>query len=287
MSEKVSEGSNSFIVRTLVETVATMLSKPDLVKLTRDFEDRVSASEEAKKRPRLKRHAHEISSQLKGHMHREFFEELRTKSLAAAAAEMKAQKQVELPAMAEFLNHPVDFNFVGPKTQTVQSTLTSLLEPPDEETGMAVAERSELTKILHEAAIEYATLRTHPFVKKVTHTFDFERCGSHTTYLIVGTSTGKTSDGSEFNANCTIGNARKIKDVSSDYLVHKAGRAMSFCHEAGGNRYFVWLLHYKPETEIRFWLNISSQGKPRTDLPAGNARIRISPFNQAGWVHVV
>lgn len=268
MSEKITEGSNSFLVRTLVDVTGPRLSDRDLDDLMKEFVDRVAVSQEAKKNPKYNRHAAEIAERYRSYLKKPFEKE-------------------ELPAMSAFVSGIVsdvsmDEDYFVPKATagTVQSTLTSILEPESVDSDMHRAEQTELLKMLNDAAREYERTRAHPFVKRVRHAFDYGRCGSSTTYLIVGTSTGVTRNG-WFNTNCTSGNARKIKD--SDLVVQKCGRAMSACFENNeGHRYFVWLLHHNPGTQVRFWINTAGPGGVRADHPAGNRRI-VMDQSERGW----
>ncbi len=126
---------------------------------------------------------------------------------------------------------------------------------------------------LHTIMGEWIVTKAHPFAKMVTI--------AGKKYGVVGTCKCTTADRSRtYDINCTTGNYRKLKDADESVLVFHNGRPVSLAREVGPNRFFLWLVHVKPNLTVRFWANIQQNGQ-RSDHPNGNHRLMLTP---SGWV---
>jgi hypothetical protein len=116
----------------------------------------------------------------------------------------------------------------------------------------------------------------HPYVD--CFTFEGKR------YIGVGTVTRRSrrDPGTILNANCSLLNFKKIRDVSDEYLEHNNGRpvVLSLDDDNGGT-FYLWLLKHKVDLEVRFWINIT-RGTKRMDDPRGVARI-VMCDDTKGW----
>jgi hypothetical protein len=272
MTDRILQGSDSFLVRTLTEVAAPILSESGkLEAFITTFKAVAGSQPEVKKNPRWHRHIAEIVEKLE----KEAFRSI----IATAAADpdysvIVTPALVPPPVVAE--NYDDVFDLVDPAVQEVSlgDTIDDALDG-----GGKTSAKNEFA--LETYMAEYVKARKHPFV----HAFWMGDRGTTKGYAVVGTCVGKSkkNPNATFNANCTTGNHRKIKDVPEDILVHRNGRPVTLCHETPeGDRYFLWLLHHKPGLELRFWINVNEPGKSRGDIESGNFRIRLTNEGQ-GW----
>jgi hypothetical protein len=279
MSDRILEGSNSVLVRTLTDAAAGLLAKSgQLDEFIDVFRKNMMTQPEVLRNPKYARHMSEVIDRL------------------TLRAEINGA-QLD-PNYTVISNHGPSPKTNG-KSQHDFDDLLDLIDPPATEDvsledepdtiddildGTSKASAVDvLSLILRKCAVDFAESRQHPFVRA----FDDGSHSPHASgrYVVVGTCVGRSKKNprAEFNANCTTQNFRKIKDASDDILVYRDGRPMSVCHEAtDGGRFFVWLLHHKPGLELRFWVNVNEPGKPRSDIDSGNVRVRLTDDEQ-GW----
>lgn len=271
---KIQEGSKSILVRRLIDSVAPLLkNETDFRRWEREFTSTVNASEEIKTSPRLKRHAAEIVSRMQ--------EKVPGVTVDLPPVDLPALMQVVDETLGRGYRPAVSLDTIlDPKLPTLDQVIEN--ERSDYHAARARAFQTKL----QEFAEEYAKCREHPFIRRFDLTFCHGEMGEQSSYIVVGTSVGSSKAGTPYNANCTTGNHRKIKDASEELLVHSGGRPLSACHEsAEGDRFFVWLLHYRPGTQLRFWVNTTNEGNVRGDAPAGNRRVVITD-SPTGWAPV-
>jgi len=284
MSDRILEGSNSVLVRTLADAASGLLVKSgQLDEFIDVFRKTMMAQPEVLRNPKYARHMSEVIDRL---------------TLRAAIAPAMSDPDFKVYKTAA---SPLPVN--GKSTHEFED-LFDLIDPPappaedvslDDEPGtiddaMNGNRKPRAASAVHATmqmlAEEFASTRQHPFVRTF-HYIEKEGPGvlSRNRYAVVGTCVGKSNKNprAEFNANCTTQNYRKIKDVPDDILVHRDGRPVSVCHETDdGSRFFLWLLHHKPGLELRFWINVNEPGKPRSDIESGNVRVKLTEDEQ-GW----
>lgn len=240
----VSEGADSFWVKTLAETIGNTRAidptKADL--LRKEFLNTVLLSQLGKEHPEeISRHAGRILARLFGAPDE------------PKAAPAPKPDSIDLGAM---------FDDTGDDLGLGQTQSDSVEDPLLRKDGPFYA-----------ALMEWVATRRHPFHKVIED--------GGVKYGVVGTCVGKTPKPDKtFNINCTTGNHRKIKDADETTLVHKNGRPISLSHETdNGSCFFVWLLHLKPSLTVRYWINVNEAGR-RADDPKGNFRI---VFTDGEW----
>lgn len=281
MTERIVEGSNSVLVRTLTDSIAIVLAETDpgaVDRFAETFKQKMFSQLGVTRQPRYARHIAEI------------LERLQFQAQIAIAAKDPAYIVIQHP-VANGVNEPakpapVEGNYddlfdlidppaAPPEDVSIDDAIDGLVNKPAEDTVL-----EPMRGIIE----EYVTKRTHPFVRVFKH--DYENCGYR--FVAVGTCVGKSkrNPNATFNANCTTQNYRKIKDLPESILVHRNGRPVTLCHETpDGGRFFLWLLHHKPGLELRFWINVNEPGKPRADVESGNCRLRLTDDAQ-GWQKV-
>ena len=278
---KISGGSNSFLLRSLVQAlIDTRALRGDKVgALIERFKELVNETDIAKRQPKdVSRHVEEIAFQL----HPLADKESEPEKVAEGTGWPYPEKEVpsDPKAYAKAVQDTAEkYGFKSaPQDPHVDLTLDPAeidLLLDDEDASMPVNPRSAIQSVLEGVADRFAASPRHPFIETVMH--DGKR------YVAVGTATIHSTkrENSSRSANCTVKNYRRIKDADESVLVHVDGRPMSASRDLPNGVCFVWLLHHHPGLAIRFWLS-EGDTKTRRDNPQGAFRIILSD-DVMGW----
>ena len=285
-TERILDGSNSVLVRTLTDAAATLLSKSgQLDEFITLFRTTMMAQPEVTRNGKYMRHMAEVIDRL---------------ALRAVVNQVKKDPDYTMVATTGMVTTlPTTVTFTAPTNGESTHDFDDLLDlidppkPPAEDVSLdepgTIDEALDGSKRAHDPVYdkmrtlveEYAKTRQHPFVR----TMKVDAGGEWVHYAVVGTCIGKSkrNPNATFNANCTTQNYRKVKDLPDHILVHRNGRPVSVGHDTpDGGRYFLWLLHHRPGLELRFWINVNEPGKPRSDIESGNVRVKLTD-DADGW----